>query len=83
MQVYVNVKVMNDTGIHRHGTDPVGAGSPANAISQAMTVTLLTHSRVNPLPQGRRYAGKPGVVHHLYVNVNLASFTVNPLITFT
>ncbi|MGB5955249.1 hypothetical protein, partial [Pseudomonas sp.] len=41
MQVYVNVKVMNDTGLDGKTPTPVGAGLPANAITQAMTVVLL------------------------------------------
>ncbi len=49
MQVYVNVKVMNDTcpGL---APNPVGAGFPANAITQAMTVVLLTHFAGKPAP---------------------------------
>ncbi len=33
--------------------------------------------------KGLRHAGDPGIVHHLYVNVNLQVGTVNPLVTFT
>ncbi|MCE1117247.1 MULTISPECIES: hypothetical protein [Pseudomonas] len=51
-QVYVNVKMKTASNLQAT-SDPVGAGLPAKAIIQAMTVTLLTHSRASPLPQGR------------------------------
>jgi len=43
---------MNDTGTSGMTPTLAGAGLPANAITQAMTVVLLTHSRASPLLQG-------------------------------